>query len=122
METAKIKKKLLKRAFQISCLDGSEKLSKQIFLELMHGASVKDVEAVLEYLSNPKISLYKISGNDVCVNKARLCCSHCKHVICADGWHIAQNICGKTNVILAKNISDAGICGSFAPTYLAEVC
>jgi hypothetical protein len=116
--TVKTNHKLVKRAFEIACLDGSERLNKRIFFDLMQGASVGEVEAVLQYLSSPKIGLYQIDRNDVCVNKQRLCCSHCRHVEKSDGWHNQSNRCSLSNVVLDKDISKAGICGDFCPVYL----
>jgi hypothetical protein len=112
--------KLTERAFEIACIDGSERLNKRIFFELMNGASVGEVEAVLQYLSSPKIGLYALDRNDVCVNKQRLCCSHCKHVEKSDGWRIQHNKCNLSKVILEKDISKAGICEKFLPVYLEQ--
>jgi hypothetical protein len=108
-------KKLVERAFWIANL-GVQRFPKSAFLKLMDGASVEEVTATLDILCGK--GLFVENRGDICVNNSMLGCGHCKHVLKSDGWHVAENICNKTKVRLAKDISDAGICDDFTPTYL----
>lgn len=120
IETKTVNNRLIKAAYEIAGL-GIPRMSKKAFCTLLSkfvGRDVSDMEVVatLAYFTGAK-GLFVENAGEICVVSSMLGCSKCVHVIIR-GWHESENRCALSGVVLEKDISKAGRCDRFNPTYL----